>query len=57
MIIGGLVCALGLVITLGTLAAASGPQGGGYVVAWGAIVFGAIQFFRGASQMGGGGHA
>jgi lactam utilization protein B len=53
MAIGGIVCVVGLVITLGSLTAASN-SGGGYVVAWGAIVFGAIQFFRGAAQAGGG---
>jgi hypothetical protein len=52
MMIGGLVCAAGTVITLGTLAAASGAGGGSYVVAWGAIVFGGIQFFRGLGQIG-----
>jgi hypothetical protein len=38
----------GLLITLGSLAAAA--QGGSYVVAWGAMLYGAIVFFRGASQ-------
>jgi len=32
------------------LSASSGPGGGRYVIAWGAIIFGAIQFFRGAAQ-------
>ena len=50
MLIGGLVCVIGVVITLGTLAAASGAAGGSYIIAWGAIVFGAIQFFRGVGQ-------
>jgi hypothetical protein len=50
MLIGGLVCVVGIVITLGTLASASGPAGGSYVIAWGAIVWGAIQFFRGMGQ-------
>ena len=51
MLIGGLVCVVGIVITLGTLAAASSPGGGRYVIAWGAIAWGAIQFFRGLGQM------
>lgn len=51
MAIGGAVCVFGLLITFGTLAAASGGNGGSYVIAWGAIVFGAIQFFRGATQV------
>ena len=29
--------------------AASGPAGGTYVIAWGAIVFGAVEFIRGAT--------
>ncbi len=52
MLVGGLVCVVGLVITVGSCVASSGPGGGSYVVAWGAIVFGAIQFFRGLSQAG-----
>ena len=50
MVIGGIVCLIGVAVTLGTMSAASGG-GGKYIVAWGAIVFGAIQFFRGLSQM------
>jgi hypothetical protein len=45
MIFGALWCIGGIVITAVTFGAASG--GGTYVVAWGAIIFGAIQFFRG----------
>jgi HEAT repeat protein len=33
-----------------TYLAASGPGGGTYVIAWGAIVFGAIRFFQGLSD-------
>ena len=47
MLVGGLWCAGGIIVTGFTYAAASGRGGGSYVVAWGAIVFGAIQFFRG----------
>jgi hypothetical protein len=50
MMIGGIVCVVGIVITMGSLMAASGGGGGSYVIAWGAIVFGAIQFFRGLTQ-------
>src|SRR5262245_14534288 len=50
MAIGGVVFAIGLIITLATFAAASGPGGGRYIVAWGAIIWGAIQFCQGASQ-------
>jgi len=51
MVVGGLWCAGGLAVTFFTFQAAAG--GGTYVVAWGAILFGAIQFFRGlAASMG-----
>lgn len=49
MIVGGLWCVGGLVVTIATYSASSG--GGRYVVAWGAIIFGAIQFFRGLSKL------
>ena len=49
MAIGGLVCVIGLVVTLGSMAAA-GDGGGRFVIAWGAIVWGAVQFFRGMNQ-------
>jgi hypothetical protein len=53
MFIGGIVCVIGLVITVASYsAAANNPGGGSYVIAWGAVVFGAIQFFRGIFQMG-----
>ena len=51
VIIGGLVCAVGTIITIGSYAAASSPTGGRYVIAWGAIVFGGIQFFRGLIRL------
>lgn len=51
MLIGGAVCLIGLAITiLSYNAAASNPRGGSYVIAWGAVIFGGIQFFRGLSQ-------
>jgi hypothetical protein len=48
MLFGALWCIGGLVVTAVTYSAASG--GGTYIVAWGAIIFGAIQFFRGVFQ-------
>jgi hypothetical protein len=48
MLHGALWCVGGIVVTVATYAAASG--GGAYVVAWGAILFGAIQFLRGAAR-------
>jgi hypothetical protein len=48
MLVGGLVCFAGVAVTLVALAT-SGVTGIS-VVAWGAIVFGAAQFIRGAMQ-------
>ncbi|MDB5311984.1 MAG: hypothetical protein JWO38_6186 [Gemmataceae bacterium] len=44
---GGLWCVGGIVVTVGSFLAAATAGGGTYVVAWGAIVFGGIQFLRG----------
>jgi len=52
MIYGACWCIGGLAVTLLSLAAASGPGGGRFIMAWGAIIFGAIQFFKGAAQAG-----
>ncbi|MPM24412.1 hypothetical protein SDC9_70894 [bioreactor metagenome] len=49
MLFGALWCIGGIVITAATYSAASG--GGTYVVAWGAIIFGAIQFFKGLANL------
>jgi hypothetical protein len=48
MAIGGAIFLAGSVITLATFSAAQG--GGHYVVAWGAILFGAVQFLAGVGQ-------
>ena len=51
MVIGGLVCIAGAAITIYSYeSAASNAQGGSYTVAWGAVLFGAIQFLRGLMQ-------
>ncbi len=52
MLAGAAWCIGGIVVTVLTLGAAS-QSGGTVVVAWGAIVFGAIQFFRGLASCGG----
>jgi len=49
MIMGAVVCAIGITVTVASYSSAE-EGGGSYVVAWGAIVFGAIQFFRGLIQ-------
>jgi hypothetical protein len=48
MLVGGIWCLVGVLITIITYAAAA--DGGTFVVAWGAILFGAIQFFKGLVQ-------
>ena len=45
MLYGALWCVGGTVVTAATYSAASG--GGKYVIAWGAIIFGAAQFIKG----------
>jgi cation transport ATPase len=51
MAIGGVICLIGLAISIGSYqAAASSPTGGSYTLAWGAVIFGGIQFFRGLSE-------
>lgn len=50
MTVGGLVCFVGLALTLLTLAVSTVT--GVYVFAWGAIIWGATQFVRGLIQLG-----
>ena len=51
MIFGALWCVGGIVVTAVTYSSAvSSPGGGHYIIAWGAIVFGAVQFFKGLFQ-------
>ncbi len=54
---GALWCVGGLIVTVVTYGAASGPGGGTYVVAWGAILFGGIQFCRGLMALNGSEHS
>jgi hypothetical protein len=49
VVVGGLWCVGGLVVTVATIAASE--HGGGGFICIGAIVFGAIQFFKGLSQL------
>lgn len=46
MLLGALICGVGLVVTLVSLYGASNGSGS-YVVAWGAIVFGGLRCYRG----------
>jgi len=50
MVVGGLWCVGGIVVTAVTYSQAS-SGGGRYVMAWGAILFGGIQFVRGLLQL------
>ena len=52
MLVGGLICTAGIGITLWTYSEAFAGSGGTYVIAWGAILFGAIRFFRGMANKG-----
>ncbi len=45
-LVGGLVCLVGIVVTIGTYSAVA-KTGGPYVVAWGAILFGGIRCLKG----------
>jgi hypothetical protein len=49
MAIGGIICLVGIAVTVGTMTMAR-ESGGAFILAWGAIVCGAIQFFRGLMQ-------
>jgi hypothetical protein len=51
MLFGAIWCIGGPLVTVFTYQSASG--GGHYVIAWGAILFGAIQFLRGLAQSAG----
>ncbi len=48
IVVGGIVCVVGVVITASTYASAEG--GGTYVVAWGGILFGGIQLLKGLGE-------
>lgn len=48
MAAGAVVCIIGILVTAVTYSAARDGQS--YIIAWGAIVFGAVRFFRGLSQ-------
>jgi len=51
ILIGLVLCLLGIVITVATYNSAS-RSGGTYVVAYGPIIFGAIRFFKGLANLG-----
>src|SRR5690348_6717633 len=47
IIYGAIFFVIGLVITIGTYAAADGPGGGTYIVSWGPMVGGLVAMIRG----------
>ena len=47
MVIGGIVCLVGIIITVATHDAAESSGGGTYVIAYGPMIFGGIRFFQG----------
>jgi hypothetical protein len=49
MVYGALWCIGGTLVTVCSYQAAS--AGGHYIIAWGAVVFGAFQFFKGLAQL------
>ncbi|MBS1910640.1 MAG: hypothetical protein JST22_01515 [Bacteroidetes bacterium] len=49
MIAGGIICLIGIAVTIVSYVAASNG-GGRYVVTWGAVLFGGIRFFRGYAR-------
>jgi hypothetical protein len=51
MLMGAVICVIGLAITIYSYSAAEAGGGGRYVIAYGAIIAGAIQFVRGLSQL------
>lgn len=52
LVIGGVVLLIGLVVTIGSFqSAAASPTGGTVIVAFGAIIWGAVQFLTGLSQL------
>ena len=51
MVVGGLWCVGGILVTALTYNAVK-DTGGTYIIAWGAILFGGIQFLRGICQLG-----
>lgn len=48
---GAMLCFVGIVVTVITYRMATNWGGGTYVVAWGAVLFGAVRFVRGLFQL------
>ena len=52
IIVGALWCVGGILVTALTYNAVK-ETGGHYIIAWGAILFGGLQFLKGIGQLGG----
>ena len=50
IVMGGVICLIGLIVTIGSYSAVA-QTGGTYFVAWGAILFGGIRFLKGLGQL------
>ena len=53
MVLGLILCVVGIAITVGTYDSASRSGGGTYFIAYGPIIYGAIRFFKGLVNLGG----
>ena len=51
IVVGGMWCVGGIIVTAATYNAVK-DSGGHYIIAWGAILFGGIQFLKGLCQLG-----
>ena len=51
MMIGAVICFIGIAVTTLTYQAAASSGGGRFMIAWGAILFGGAQFLRGLIQL------
>ena len=51
MVFGGILFAVGLMITVGSYSSAADGGGGRYLVAWGAMIFGALRFIYGLVRL------
>lgn len=49
-LLGGFIALMGIVVTVTTYLSASERNGGTYVIAWGAILFGGMRFIRGLTR-------
>lgn len=51
MVFGGILFAVGLMITVSSYSSAADGAGGRYIVAWGAMIFGGLRFLYGLVRL------